>query len=127
MEKQNIKNEVKEYLIDYLSAWCRGQENKASGKRLLENIHYNYTGFELSDREMRRIIAELRTTPEGCFILTTQKKGGGYYWAESIEELNEATQTDLNHCYTLMNKITAQRKRAGLLSPEQPQIKMRGF
>lgn len=82
---------------------------------------------KLDNAQMRALISELRTTPQGCMIVATRKAGGGYFTARDQEELDAFTRSDLNAAFTLMNRINKQRKNAGLLEESNPQIQMKGF
>ena len=67
---------------------------------------------EISDRDLRKAIEELRGTPEGCFICSSSK--GGYYMAQDLEELGKAISSDERRAVTILQRCRAQRKNAKL-------------
>lgn len=70
------------------------------------------SGFVINDRRMRRIIEELRKTSAGSMISTAAQ--GGYFWAESRAQMDDALVRDERRFRRLAKRIAAQRRLAGL-------------
>lgn len=105
-----------------------GEDQKISREDLLSLLNCETRGSnydDLSDRYMRQMIADLREEPRGCWIVAAQEDRGGYFWASSLNELDKFTSHDLLKAKTLFQKVSNQRKNAGLVV--SPQIRMEGL
>jgi hypothetical protein len=123
MEELSIK--AKQVLLEILRKRV-GPSQKISREELFDLFLFNMAGrnHSVSDRYMRQMIAELREEPRGCWIVASQD-AGGYFWASSLQELDQFTAHDLSRAKTLLKKISTQRKNAGLVI--SPQIRMEGL
>ena len=117
MEKQ-ITDElamIDQTILDILDDH-RGHEKRISRDGLLLLINrqlYNQPGFPVRDRLMRTHIEQLRRKSEaGAWICSCLD--GGYFLAESLQELDTYLNSEQSRLVHLAKKINRQRKVAGL-------------
>ena len=73
---------IKEFIYDRVSGW-----NSIKRKHLLTHLRFN--GADISDRKLRKIVAEM--VEEGYPIGTSPERG--YFICKSQDDFNEATKS----------------------------------
>lgn len=66
----------------------------------------------MKDRRMRDIVSDLMQTREGCMIVSTLR--GGYFVAETEEELKKYLGPEWQRVKTLLKKLKIQAEYAGI-------------
>ena len=90
-----------------------GKENAISRKKLLKKIP------GLNDRQMRIAIYQLRN--DGCLICSRGGRGGGYWMAENIDDVQLFINTELrSRAYDMLK--TAQRMEHSAIAQFGSQI-----
>ncbi len=63
------------------------------------------SGYEASDRSVRKAIEELRAGhPEGAFILSSSEEAG-YWWSEDVRDVERAIAEDRSRISSAVEKI----------------------
>jgi hypothetical protein len=77
-----------------------------------------WLGRNVTDREMRLALENLRANDsDGCMICSSLS--GGYYMARSLSELRSALDADKSRISNTSARIRAQERRAGLITGGQ--------
>lgn len=102
---------VQRHILNILRS-RQGKSAKISRRQLREEVS-SWSGRNVSDREMRQAIEELRTdNSDGAMICASLS--GGYYTARDLVELDEALRSDESRIRKIAQRIRKQRQRAGL-------------
>lgn len=121
---------VCEIVMGILSLNAHGINNKISRFELLlhtkDILYRRGYAYRVSDRYIRRAIEHLRTThPQGALICSTMTKGGGYYLAQNMDELQEYLGSEERRAISVFRKVRKQAKTAQIeLSKEGTQLEM---
>ena len=110
-----LEERAKEIILEILEKH-RGHQCRISRVELLFRINHNFVGPDavyISDRAMRNLIEELRTTTtKGAWICSSQKQPGGYYLATSLQELEDYLAVEDRRGVTILTWTKSQRQHA---------------
>lgn len=115
--REDIKFAVLHILADY-----RGEANRISRPLFMDKVAYKLdtVANDYFDRLVRKVIEELRKTHKtGCWIVSVQERGGGYFMAETTEELEKFLHVEESRGITVITGVQMQRKMAGQDAPDQ--------
>ena len=111
-------NLLSSHILTILSAQ-RGPEARMLRSEILEELRLLMV--DVSDREMRAAIEELRRGhAQGAWICADMR--GGYFMARNEEELDRYLQSDEKRAAHLLQRVRIQRAAAGLQNSAQLEL-----